>query len=251
MKNISTQKGRILEYIDYKGISKNKFYKETGISNGVLDKSSGLSMETVEKFYSTYSEINPEWLLTGKGDMIKSDLDKFNNSMTSKESIDSYKKTSLGQTRSEYLLRTDRRKQEQLVPLYSLEASAGLVQLFQDSSSIEPIDMISIPNLPKCDGAVYVAGDSMYPLLKSGDIVMYKQVMDLPNDLFWGEMYLIHIDLDGDTYTTVKYVQRSEHGTEHIKLVSYNQHHAPKDIHLSKIKAAALVKASVRINSMM
>ena len=71
MKNISIQKSRILQFIDYKGISKNKFYIETGISNGVLDKKSGLSMETVEKFYSTYPEINLEWLLTGKGSMLK------------------------------------------------------------------------------------------------------------------------------------------------------------------------------------
>lgn len=228
MKNISTQKERILKYIDYKGITKNKFYKETGISNGVLDKSSGLSMDTVEKFYSTYNEVNPEWLLTGNGEMIKEES-----------------------STQVYSLRSDKPVKHQVIPLYDLEASAGLVQLFQDSNSFNPIDTISIPNLPKCDGALYVVGDSMYPLLKSGDIVMYKQVHDLPNDFFWGEMYLVHIDLNGDTYTTVKYVQRSEVGPDHIKLVSYNQHHSPKEVHLSRVRAAALVKASVRINSMM
>lgn len=228
MKNISTQKERILKFIDYKGISKNKFYIQTGISNGVLDKNSGLSMDTVEKFYSTFPEINPEWLLTGNGEMLKE-----------------------GEQTQVFKLRNDRTVKTQQIPLYDLEASAGLVQLFQDSNSVTPIDTISIPNLPKCDGALYIVGDSMYPLLKSGDIVMYKQVHDLPNDFFWGEMYLVHIDMDGDTYTTVKYIQRSDVGPEHIKLVSYNQHHSPKDIHLSRIRAAALVKASVRVNSMM
>jgi len=71
MKKISTQKERILYFIEYKGLSKNKFYIETGISNGVLDKLSGLSMETVEKIYSTYQDINLEWLVTGKGSMLK------------------------------------------------------------------------------------------------------------------------------------------------------------------------------------
>ena len=28
-------------------------------------------MDTIEKFYSTYPEINPEWLLTGQGPMLK------------------------------------------------------------------------------------------------------------------------------------------------------------------------------------
>ena len=44
------------------------------------------------------------------------------------------------------------------------------------------LDYISIPRLPKCDGAVYVTGDSMYPLLKSGDIVLYKEVSDIKNE---------------------------------------------------------------------
>ena len=35
---------------------------------------------------------------------------------------------------------------------------------------------IVIPNIPVCDGAVYVSGDSMYPILKSGDIVGFKSI---------------------------------------------------------------------------
>lgn len=247
-------KERVVQLLEYKGIAKEKFYTEIGVTSANFRgkaRETPLNSNTIENILSVIPDVNTEWLITGNGDMLKSNHNKSKDHFEHKKSTDSYNKIISGQTRSEYLLRTDRRKQEQLVPLYNLEASAGLVQLFQDSKSVEPIDTISIPNLPKCDGAVYVAGDSMYPLLKSGDIVMYKQVMDLPNDLFWGEMYLIHIDLDGDTYTTVKYVQRSDQSPDHIKLVSYNQHHAPKDIHLSKIKAAALVKASVRINSMM
>ena len=33
-----TSRDRIIKYVEYKGISKNKFYKETGLSNGFLDK---------------------------------------------------------------------------------------------------------------------------------------------------------------------------------------------------------------------
>ena len=49
----------------------------------------------------------------------------------------------------------------------------------------------------------------MYPLLKSGDIVLYKQLNDI-NDIFWGDMYLLSIDIDGEEYVTVKYIQKSE-----------------------------------------
>ena len=67
-------KQRILQFIDYKGISKNKFYIETGLSNGILDKNSGFSMDTVEKIYYKYPEINLEWLVTGKGEMLKPNI---------------------------------------------------------------------------------------------------------------------------------------------------------------------------------
>lgn len=64
-------KERILQFIDYKNLSKNKFYKETGLANGILDKNSGLSAESIEKIYSKYPEINLHWLLTGEGDMLR------------------------------------------------------------------------------------------------------------------------------------------------------------------------------------
>ena len=120
--------------------------------------------------------------------------------------------------------------------------------LFNDRASKEPINYIHIPNLPKCDGAIYVVGDSMYPLLKSGDIVLYKQLNSL-NDVFWGDMYLLSIDIDGEEYVTVKYIQKSEkEGC--IKLVSQNPHHADKDVEMGRVRALALVKASIRMNSM-
>ncbi len=144
---------------------------------------------------------------------------------------------------------TDRVLSVQSVPLYDVEATAGLVPLFADKADFDPIDYIHIPNLPKCDGAIYVVGDSMYPLLKSGDIVLYKQINDIEDNILWGEMYLLSLDIDGDEYVMVKYIQKSDKAG-YIRLVSQNVHHADKDIELSRIKALAFVKASVRINSL-
>lgn len=151
---------------------------------------------------------------------------------------------------AEFVLRTDKRLKNQVIPIFNLEAQAGLVELFQDFIEFTPIDYMSIPNLPKCDGAVYVTGDSMYPLLKSGDIVAFKKVSNIPDDVFWGEMYVISVEMDGDEYVSIKYIQKSDMGNSHIKLVSQNPHHQPKDVELSKVRALAMIKASVRINSM-
>lgn len=150
-----------------------------------------------------------------------------------------------------YKLKTDREIQDQRIPLYDIEATAGMVELFRNKNGKSvPVDFISIPNLPKCDGAVYVTGDSMYPLLKSGDIVMFKKLENKIENIFFGEMYLISINLDGEEFVTVKWIHKSDKGEEFIKIASQNTHHQPKDIHLSNIKALALIKGSIRINSM-
>ena len=170
--------------------------------------------------------VNPEWIETGKGEMFNADPAL---------------SASFGRG-SEMAMPL------QSVPLYSIEATAGLVPLFEQQSAHNPINYIHIPNLPKCDGAVYVVGDSMYPLLKSGDIVLYKQLHDL-EDIFWGDMYLLSLDVDGEEYVTIKYIQRSER-EGYVRLVSQNQHHAEKEVKMSRIRAIALVKASIRMNSM-
>lgn len=61
---------QILKFIKYKGISKSKFYKETGLSNGFLDKVKDIGHSKLLKILSTYPEINPIWLILGKGEMI-------------------------------------------------------------------------------------------------------------------------------------------------------------------------------------
>lgn len=133
--------------------------------------------------------------------------------------------------------------------LYDIEAAANLKSLLVNKDQ-NILGKISIPNIPKCDGAVYVKGDSMYPLLKSGDIIAYKEVPVEIQHIFYGEMYLVSIDIEGEEYLTVKYINQSERGCEWIKLVSYNQHHQPKDFPLASVKALALVKLSIRMNTM-
>lgn len=169
--------------------------------------------------------VNPDWLETGEGKMFSVEPDF-----------------------TPFTLRTDKSLPLQSVPLYSIEGTAGLVPLFAENSEVKPVNHIHIPNLPKCDGAIYVVGDSMYPLLKSGDIVLYKQLSDV-RDVFWGDMYLLSIDIDGEEYITVKYVQKADQ-EGFIRLVSQNPHHADKDVAIERVRAIALIKASVRMHTL-
>ncbi len=136
------------------------------------------------------------------------------------------------------------------IPLYDFEATAGLVEFFKSDKPTNELETIRIPNIPRCDGATTVTGDSMYPLLKSGDIILYKEVPVERHSIFFGEMYLLGVMIDEyEEMVTVKYVQKSELGDDYIKLVSQNQHHQPKDILLSSVTAMAMVKVSIRKNT--
>lgn len=203
--------------------------KHLEISKGTIGSWKSRNSIDIKLLIAKCNHVNLDWLLTGKGEML------FNESKTEVQS---------------FTLKTDKNIEKQLIPVYNIEASAGLVNLFDSSKHQEIVDTIKIPNLPSCDGAVFVQGDSMYPLLKSGDIVAYKQITDFKNDIYWGEMYLISVEMAGEEYVSVKFIQKSEKGEDYICLVSQNQHHASKDVHLGKVRAMALIKASIRLNSM-
>ncbi|MCC8071934.1 MAG: XRE family transcriptional regulator [Bacteroidales bacterium] len=144
----------------------------------------------------------------------------------------------------------DRLDRTGVVPLYDIEAAANLNTLTTEGAQ-DLIGTIRIPNLPKCDGAVYVRGDSMYPLLKSGDIVVFKIVEPRLENILFGEMYLVQLCIDNDPYLVVKYVNRSDRGDQWVKLVSYNEHHTPKDVPVQSLQSIALVKLTIRYNTML
>lgn len=225
---------RVGQFIEATGISYYAFENSIGASRGAISKAvkdeKSIGSNVLEKIITRYPQLNPNWLLTGSGDMLLPESE-------------------LPAGVTTFRLKTDVTVESQKIPLYNLEAVAGIVPLFGSANTMKPDDYISVPHLPKCDGAVYVTGDSMRPILNSGDIVMYKILDDIKNSIFFGEMYLLGLDMGGDEYITVKYIHRSEE-PEHIKLVSENPKHQPKDVPIQSIRALALVKGSIRINAM-
>lgn len=63
---------RILQYLDFKGFSKYKFYKITGLSNGFLDKKGAIGSDKCEIILSCFPDLSPEYLILGKGEMLRS-----------------------------------------------------------------------------------------------------------------------------------------------------------------------------------
>lgn len=223
---------RIQQIIDNERISTASLEKQIGASRGVLSRAfkqgTDIQAKWLQEIHNAYPQYSAEWLLTGKGEML--------NGAINGTVVQNFTKPN-----SQILFNST-------IPLYDIDASAGLNALFNNGG--EKLGYLSIPNMPKCDGAIHVSGDSMYPLLKSGDIISYRIVNDIAS-INYGEIYIVQFENDGDVSVVVKYLKRSECGDDFIKLVSYNKEHDAKDIPVNWITAVARVTFAVRRFSIM
>lgn len=214
--------------------SDNALAETLGVSKATLSNWKSRNSIDIPLLFSKCEHLSVDWLLTGNGAMLKP---------TTQEP--QLKVKPIHQPHY-----TEKKEDTQVVYLYDFKATAGLKALF-DNNKQNIIDTIKIPNLPKCDGAIHIMGDSMYPELKSGDIILYKQQLLDINNLLYGEMYILSYNIDGEDYIVVKYIRKSDKGEPFISLGSENPAYAARDIDFRCITALALVKASVRINCMM
>lgn len=219
-----------------------------GLSNGYLSKQyarkGGLGENILNQILEKCPDISPEWLLTGQGEQYRSPNQRqTSNAPESSSSNIKFENSIQVREPLTFKYNQERAVEMQTIPLYSFEAMASVIETLDDASRFIE-DRIYIPNMPASDGAAYVRGDSMTPIVQSGDIVLFKRHR-IENILF-GQIYLLVLSIDGDTLILIKYVQKSELGEEYIKIVSHNKSHEDKDIHKSSIQAIALVKASIR-----
>lgn len=171
---------------------------------------------------STVLQINPDWLLTGRGSMQRDAINILHRSP--------YNDVGKGP-----------------IPIYDINAAANLHTLFLNDNQ-KTLGEIVIPNAPDCDGAIYVRGDSMDPILKNGDMVAYKKVNNIGN-FMTGVMYLLDFHIEGDDFLVVKYVKWEEKPAT-LRLISYNKLHEDMVIPVSAVRSVALIKVVVGIRSM-
>jgi len=237
MNKITTQKERVLDYLKSKGITKNRFYVQTGVANGTLDKKSGITGDTIMKIYATYPDINLDWLIAGQGQMLKSSTFTLQNSTAGiREQYMAVTSTSGDNIPEEALIKSD-------IPLEYVPIFA-----YREAYCCE--GYLSLPKLGTCDGAGYVKTDSMYPLIKPGDLVCYKTANN-GEAFHWGKMYALCIVIDGEEYLTIKNVSKSELGKDYVHLTGHNTMHLPKDIPVKDIRWKAFIKAYVSYSALM
>src|SRR5690554_493287 len=69
-------KERIIKTLEYKGIPKEEFYKKIGMTSASFRgkaKTTPLNSSAIENILSEIPDINIEWLITGKGEMLLSE----------------------------------------------------------------------------------------------------------------------------------------------------------------------------------
>ena len=159
----------------------------------------------------TLKSISIEWLITGKGTMLKSESQPPRPETLGKNAIKYYP---------------------------AVNGSMGGVQ-FLDCPDETSIDII-LPGFAECKFAINAYGDSMYPVIKSGQVVLLMEWKESFID--WGHIYMV---VTKSGYRTIKYVRPSEK-EGFIRCESENKESNPAfDIEMEDIHKLFLVKGWV------
>jgi hypothetical protein len=70
-RSFSPLKERIRQFAKRQNLSMREIYDRTGISVGTFSNSSSMSEDTLNKILACFEELDANWLLTGKGEMIR------------------------------------------------------------------------------------------------------------------------------------------------------------------------------------
>lgn len=142
--------------------------------------------------------------------------------------------------------KTDEILESQIVQVYSIESIVGNLLAFSDKAEV--LDYLTLPNLPKCDGAFIARGHSMTPIIEKEDILLFSIINHL-EELIWGHIHLISFTRGGVNYKLLKYVDKSDK-PNCIRLRNNNLDYEPTDVEWKDITGSAIIRATVRINEL-
>lgn len=168
-------------------MSKNAdFARFLGISSQAVSNWYTRNTFDAELLYTKCDFINPAWLLTGKGNMLKDDLNGI-------QTADEANPTALPTTSTNPSIGT---------PYYDVDFIGGFDEVFNSQVNI-PATNIVIRGFEKASLWCNVTGHSMEPKINHGDIIALRQCT--LNDIQYGEIYAVVLD----TIRTIKILRRS------------------------------------------
>ena len=208
-----TVKERIIHYLKKSKITQSEFCKRVGLSSGYIGAMrKSFQPDTINKIVIEFPDLDITWLLTGEGEMLKNAVEVATSGHRIRYWVD-------------------------------VDATAGGVTQFDDMMSSQYIDL-AIPEFRDCTDAVNLYGDSMFPLYKSGSIIILKEWKESFID--FGNVYLI-ITKNGNRM--VKYLRKGS-DVAHVLCVSDNKEFDPFEIEIGDILRLYLVKGGVHKNTL-
>lgn len=209
---------RFIKYMDYKGLNDNQVTVDCGLAIGLIGKAkkgkSDLGRNTVEKILRVYTDLNREWLLTGEGEMLKSDAVAVKDTATGTG-----------------------------VPFYDIDVTCGITESFADVRE-EPQFRINYAPLNDCDAAFPVYGDSMEPDFYAGDVVMVREIHNV-DSMLWGEPYLIITNAACDNLRTIKNVYLSDDRRNFILRASNPRYNGDTIVARENVLKIFLIKGKI------
>ena len=151
MADFQNQKERLKTFISLINLSNAAFEKSLGLSNGYINSMrKGLGYDKLEQISNLYTNLNMGWLLTGEGEMLKS--------QNPPPAI-----TELPSTNKD-------------IKILDIRVCAGHGIGF-DGEENKIIGYVNIPDFTGCYG-ITVYGDSMYDMYMSGDTIFVREITD-------------------------------------------------------------------------
>lgn len=196
MRENSTIKERILEYLDFKGISQYQFYKDSGVSRSTLSNKSGLSEENTARFFEYAKDANPMWILLGKGEMLKENSEK---NVKQEKSPLVQEKPFFYEKRKGILpsvVTVDSQGEENIL-MVPVAARAGYLTGYGDAEFLSTLPTYRMPKLNNGTFRMFeVAGHSMYPTIHQGSIAIGEWVENWSN-IKDNQIYIVVTAEDG------------------------------------------------------
>lgn len=185
---------RIRQYLDFKGISDYRFEKELSLSKGYINKAKNPTSDVLMKICGIYTDMSPEWLVTGKGEMIK-------NAEREQKTIE-ISESAISETKRKGAL------------IYDIDATCGLSGRDIEFTDEKVIGSIDAPEINPDSKIIFATGDSMLPLIASGDRVVIRKIESW--DYFnYGQVYLIITN----EYRLIKRVRRHPKDSDNLILL--------------------------------
>ena len=181
-------KGEMLDAIKtHLNMTKNAdFARFLGISSQAVSNWYTRNTFDAELLYTKCDFINPAWLLTGKGSMLKDNLSGI-------KTIDEADSSFMPTTSMSPSVGT---------PYYDVDFIGGFDEVFNSQVNM-PATNIVIRGFEKASLWCNVTGHSMEPKINHGDIIALRQCT--LNDIQYGEIYAVVLD----TIRTIKILRRS------------------------------------------